>query len=72
MGNKDKATGGKGTEEEMFMTVGEVAKKMNVSQSTAYEFIKSGNCGFKYVTVGKKSIRIPKKGFCIWYDNLCE
>lgn len=37
--NKDKVTGGKGTEEVMFMTVEEVASKMNVLLSTAYEFI---------------------------------
>lgn len=53
-----------------FINVTELAEVLGLSVSYTYNFVKSEECPFKVLLLGKKRIVIPVNSFCKWYESL--
>ena len=54
-----------------FFNVNEVAEIMGISRSFAYEYLKSPDCPFLVLQMGKRII-VPANDFFRWYDGLVQ
>lgn len=52
-----------------FISVTELGEIMGISRSYAYDFVRSQECPFKCLKMGKRII-IPTNDFLRWYDSL--
>ena len=55
-----------------FISIAELADILGLSVSYTYNFVKTDECPFKVLVVGKKRIVIPVNSFCKWYESLLE
>lgn len=55
-----------------FMSVTELARRLNVSKTTAYAYVKSEDCKLSAIHIGKNRILIPILAYENWYRKLCE
>lgn len=65
MGNKEK----KQLPEPRTYTVEQIAAILNIGRTTAYLLIKEGH--FKIIRIGN-AIRIPRKSFDEWFEQMAE
>jgi len=59
------------TEGMRFMRVNEVAEILGISNSLAYEFMRSGDCPFTVLKIHRRYV-VPYNSFCTWYNSLAE
>lgn len=55
-----------------FINVAELASILGLSVSYTYDFVKSEECPFKVLLVGKKRMVIPVNSFCKWYESFVD
>lgn len=56
-------------DEKLFINARQLAEIMGISPAMAYEYIKSEQCPFTVVKMGKRYV-IPTNSFYKWYDSL--
>nr|WP_308626156.1 helix-turn-helix domain-containing protein [uncultured Eisenbergiella sp.] len=57
--------------EKDFLTVEEVAGILRIGKSKCYDLVKSPDCPFRVLPVGRL-IRVPANNFFNWYDSFAE
>lgn len=59
------------TKEPKFFNVPEISEILGISQSEGYILVKSSDCPFMVIRIGKR-VCIPANGFYKWYESLAN